>query len=102
LTDKITWGLQGDYLNLGPNDELGLTNYLFYCHNKCFAVGTRLEWWKSDRLGNGSQSTGDWTLGANWRPNANVVIRPEVRVDWGAAAVHVGDPIVGIDAIFLF
>ena len=102
LTDKVTYGMQGDYLNLQTNDEIGMTNYLFYSHNKCFAVGTRLEWWKSDQLFNSSQSTWDWTLGANWRPNANVVIRPEVRMDWGAAAVNEWDPILGIDAVFLF
>lgn len=102
LTDRVLWGLQGDFVNLQSNDELGLTNYLFYCHSACLSLGTRLEWWKSDQLFGSSASTWGATTGINWRPHANVVIRPEFRVDGGAAALHQGDPIIGIDAIILF
>lgn len=102
LAPKVTWGLQGDFLNLQSNDELGLSNYLFYCHNRCLAFGTRLEWWKSDQFFGSSTSTWDWTIGANYRPHANVVIRPEIRADWGAAALSEWDPAVGIDAVILF
>ncbi len=102
LAPKVTWGLQGDFLNLQSNDELGLSNYLFYCHNRCLSFGTRLEWWKSDQFFGSSTSTWDWTIGANFRPHANVVIRPEIRADWGAAAVNEWDPVVGVDAVILF
>jgi hypothetical protein len=102
LTERVTWGMQGDYLNLQTNDEIGVTNYLFVCQSECLAFGARLEWWKSDQLSNSSQSTWDYTVGANWRPHANIVIRPEVRTEWGAATAHEWDPIIGIDAIILF
>jgi hypothetical protein len=102
LTEKVNYVFQGDVVNLQTNDEFGFTNYLFYCHNRCLGFGTRLEWWKTDQLFTSTRSTWDWTVGANIRPHANVVIRPEFRVDWGAAAVSPGDPIVGVDAIIAF
>ncbi len=102
LTDRLTWGFQGDYLNLQTNDEIGATNYLFFSQSQCLAFGARLEWWKSDQLFASSQSTWDWTVGVNWRPHANVVIRPELRTDWGAATDNDWEPIIGIDAIVLF
>ena len=36
-----------------------------------------MEWWKSDGV-----SFQALTLGLNYRPHANVVIRPEIRNDW--------------------
>lgn len=102
VTEKILWGIQGDFLNLQTNDEIGFTNYVFYCQNRCLSFGSRLEWWKSDQFGGGSASTWGVTNGINWRPHANVVIRPEVRVDGGAAALTPGDPIAAIDAVILF
>ncbi|HMP79045.1 MAG TPA: outer membrane beta-barrel protein [Pirellulaceae bacterium] len=102
LTDRAHYVVEGTVVNLQGNDELGFANYLFYCVNPCVALGTRFEWWKGDRQTGTSNSTYDWTIGANIRPHANFVIRPEVRVDWGALAFTPGDLIYGIDAIILY
>ncbi|MEN0109331.1 MAG: outer membrane beta-barrel protein, partial [Planctomycetota bacterium] len=70
--------------------------------------GGRLEWWKND-----GASYQALTMGLNYRPHANFVIRPEVRYDWvasdGAAeAVSFTDAdeynnwSFGMDAIFTF
>jgi len=104
LGENANYVSQFDMLNLNTNnvDEFSFINYLFYHFSPCFGIGTRLEWWKSDQLFTSTRSTWDWTIGANYRPHANVVIRPEVRVDWGAGAVDPGQGIIGLDAIITF
>ncbi|MFK7766913.1 MAG: outer membrane beta-barrel protein [Mariniblastus sp.] len=102
LTDNVKYVLQGDVLNLGTNQEFGIIQYLFRDINECLALGARLEWWKSDQFFTDTKSTYDFTVGANYRANANVTIRPELRFDWGAAAVDPGTPIFGIDAVMTF
>jgi hypothetical protein len=102
MTDNVTYVLQGDFLNLQSNDEFGFTNYLFYCANRCLAFGTRVEWWKSDQIFTSTRSTWTFTSGLNYRPNANLVIRPELRMDYGAGAFDSGDVMPAIDAIVLF
>ena len=103
LTNRICYVIQGDVLNLSGQDELGLVNGLYYHVNRKLAFGSRVEWWKSDQQGLGtSRSTYDWTVGANYRPMQNVVIRPELRTDWGAFAASPGDTLFGVDAIFAF
>ena len=104
LTERANYVAQFDFLDLstGNVDEYSFINYLFYHVNPCIALGSRLEWWKSDQLFVDTKSTWGWTLGANYRPHANVVIRPEVRLDWGAGALDPNAGIVGIDAIMTF
>ena len=102
LTSKVHYIGQFDYLNLGSNDEFSFINSLYYCHNRCLAFGTRLEWFKSDQLQAATASTYDYTVGLNYRPNANVLIRPEVRWDWGENALDNGDVNFGFDTIFTF
>ena len=73
----------------------GVNNYLFYNFNCCWAAGVRAEWFSDpngarvDRAGlNAGNEAVDRanyfeiTLGANWRPNNNFRLRPEVRYDW--------------------
>lgn len=102
LTSKIQYVAQVDYLNLQSANEFSLINSMFYCHNRCLAFGGRLEWWKSNQFQPESSSTYDFTLGANYRPKANILIRPEVRWDWGQNAVDNGDVVFGFDTIFTF
>lgn len=103
LTNRLCYVIQGDVLNLSGQDELGLVNGLYYHVNRKLAWGSRIEWWKSDQQGLAtSRSTYNWTVGANYRPLQNVVIRPELRTDWGAFAASPGDTLFGIDAIFAF
>ena len=71
-----------------------------------------MEWWKGDVLtgyaphggtlpASGSLSYYAATFGANIRPHANVVIRPEARLDWSPAADY-DESYYGVDAIFTF
>ena len=103
LTDSLRYVLHTSSLNLRTNQEFGVVQYLFRDVNPCLGLGARLEWWKSDRFfGGATSSTYGFTMGANYRPNANVVLRPEVRWDWGALAVDRGEAIIGIDAVITF
>lgn len=104
----------------------GLTNYLFYTINPCWKAGVRYEWFNDQhgtRIDNafGGNFGAHWhelSLGLNWTPHPNVLVRPEVRWDWvdyhaGAGPVPQASPIFdgftkasqtvfGIDAIFKF
>ena len=102
LTENVEYVLQADILNLGTNQEFGIVQYLFRDLNPCLALGARLEWWKSDAFFTSSRSTYNFTMGANYRKSANLTLRPEVRFDWGAAAIDPGQAIIGIDAVMTF
>ncbi len=102
LTDDLKYVFQADVLNLDDNNEFGVVQYLFRDVNPCLGLGARLEWWKSDQFFADTKSTWSYTMGANFRRSANLVIRPEVRFDWGAAAIDPGTPIIGIDAVMTF
>ena len=102
LTNNLRYVFQADVLNLEDNQEFGIVQYLFRDVSDCVALGARLEWWKSDQLFADTKSTYDFTLGANIRANANITLRPEVRWDWGAAAVDPGATIIGFDAVMTF
>lgn len=102
LTSDISYVLQADSLDLGTNQEFGIIQYLFKDVTDCLKLGGRLEWWKSDQFFTSTRSTYSFTMGANYRANANITVRPEVRWDWGAGAVDPGASIVGIDAVMTF
>jgi hypothetical protein len=101
--------LQNDVVAIGAgapsglfNDQIGINQYLLYHCNECFALGGRLEWWKTD-----GTSFNEFTLGANFKPHANLVVRPEIRYDWqGNLHRHgvVGDDqtTFGVDAILTY
>ena len=117
LTCNLKYVVQSDYVSIREgnpggnatgvaNDQVGLNNYLFYTINDCWKAGVRAEWWKSD--GNSFQEV---TVGLNYRPHANVVIRPEYRYDFGNTPLGVdnnGNVVAndistfGIDAIFTY
>ncbi|MEE8452385.1 MAG: outer membrane beta-barrel protein, partial [Thermoguttaceae bacterium] len=82
----------------------GINNEMFYCVNDQWDIGFRLEWFRDadgTRVG-GIGAPNGWTLGpdidrnrigwagtfweitigANWSPYENVVVRPECRWDW--------------------
>ena len=102
LTEAVSYVLQADVLNLDTNNEFGIVQYLFREINPCLKLGARLEWWKSDQFFTSTRSTYNFTMGANYRANANITVRPEVRFDWGAAAVDPGQAIIGVDAVMRF
>jgi hypothetical protein len=81
------------------NDQVGVNQYLFYTVNDCVKAGVRGEWWKTDGF-----SRYAVTAGVNVRPHANLVVRPEVRYDWGAdpLGVFTNEGIFAIDAVLTF
>ncbi len=108
VTDYLTWVIQHDYgqnnaPRVGKEEWYGVNNYLFYELNDRWDVGLRFEWFRDDQgsrvtgirptnalapngvLPAGAFFPGDFyevTLGLNWKPRQNIILRPEVRWDW--------------------
>lgn len=101
-TEKVQIAMQSDWLDSDLSDDWGVTGYGIYRFNPCLAAGTRLEYWETDPGVTKQESALAWTSGLNYRPHANVVIRPEVRMDWNGAAVAKGDLNLGIDFVVTF
>lgn len=91
-----------DY-DTGAFDSIGVNQYLFYTVNDCLKLGTRNEWYKVQGV-----SYYNTTVGMNYRPHANVVVRPEYRYQWSPGAQGGNNPIgiptrqhiFGVDVIF--
>jgi hypothetical protein len=120
ITDSLQYIIQNDvlasnYVN-GANfrDTVGINQYLIKTINDCWAAGVRFEWYNITEEDQDNGDIFDLTLGVNYRPHANVVIRPEVRWDWNQDGVQIptgnnllsdGDTrqtTFGIDSIFTF
>lgn len=102
LTDRLDYvfhhwlGSQAHDLANGQSAEwYGIDQYLYYKLNCNLKLGARLEWFRDDdgvRVGlnrpsnpNKPPFVGNFysvTLGANWTPMNNVLVRPEIRWDW--------------------
>jgi len=115
LSEKNQYILQSDYIHsdgfLGdPNQsetDFGVANYLLHTINDCWKSGVRMEWWKSNGVALGdSISFYELTGGLNYKPYANVTIRPEYRYQWTpaeqAAGFDFNRDIFAVDAIFTF
>jgi hypothetical protein len=118
LSDKTQYVLQSDWIDANgyyddpgfDNQEYGINQYLFYTLSDCWKLGGRMEWWKSNAITGESASFYELTGGVNYKPHANVVVRPEIRYNWApgeeAASAAIGDDfnntVFGIDAIFTF
>lgn len=141
LSEKLTYIFQTDYLDTQDSagnrirNSRGINQYLIYQLNEKLAVGTRFEWWNvsEDSVGFygdnanlgalaaltdsvGSTDVYALTIGLNYRPHANVLVRPEVRWDFvkedrdilNAADITFNEnndssqTTFGIDTIFLF
>ncbi len=98
VTDNLNWVVQSDLVDVGSTGEenIGINQYFIYSVTDCLGLGARAEWWKAD-----GTSFYEATFGANIRPHANVVVRPEVRFDWSPAG-DFDQSLFGIDAIFTF
>ncbi len=92
INDNWTYVFQNNYcdndrLEQSPKDEISWNNYLFYTINDCWKVGARFEYFKDPRIpvrqttSNATNEVYDFTIGLNYRPMANVVVRPELRWD---------------------
>ena len=68
----------------------GVNQYLLYCLNDNWSIGTRVEWFRGEfhsGLVSESFSATGATFGVNYKPTENIVVRPEIRWDsWN------GDP----------
>jgi len=94
LNDRWSMGLHSDIGHqdgtVGAVDDAewyGLTGFLFYTINDCWSAGFRYEWFNDDDgfrvlAAPGAGHWNAYTMGLNYKPNANVVIRPELRWDW--------------------
>ncbi|MGV3486213.1 MAG: outer membrane beta-barrel protein [Planctomycetaceae bacterium] len=130
ITDKLQYIYQNDILDTEVadgstgRDVFDINQYLIYSINDCWAIGSRFEWWnvsQDSTLYNGVAGTDGnvdiyaLTLGLNYKPNANVIVRPEVRYDWlrddatlvnnSVAVFEDGDSdqfTFGMDTIFTF
>lgn len=102
LTDNLSYivqhdnGWQEDWF--GPNVDAewyGLNQYLLYDINDCWKAGARFEWFRDDDgtrvagVRNGNPAAGPFvgnfyqaTVGLNWTPSTNLLVRPELRWDW--------------------
>jgi hypothetical protein len=103
LTDRWTYVFQHDAGNWnngaggGQDAEwYGVNQYLFYDINCCWTFGLRAEWFRDDDgirvngIGDGNTIAGDSfvgdffevSMGLNYNQNANLNVRPELRMDW--------------------
>ncbi len=94
VTDKLNYvfqhdnGWQQSALSRGQDAEwYGINQYLFYTINDCWKAGVRPS--TPTDAGNNVATPGGYagnfyevSLGLNWTPHANLIVRPEVRYDW--------------------
>lgn len=94
LTDKLQYIGQSDLLQSEDaagntaRDSIGLNNYLIYTMSDCLALGGRLEWWQNEVAGEDFDVV-NFTMGVNFKPHSNVLVRPEVRWDWVSGDTNV-------------
>ncbi len=87
VSDNLQYIFQHDLLDTENRfgnrvrERYAVNQYLIYTINDCWALGGRFEWWNREN-GNSDSDVYDLTLGINYKPHANVTIRPEVRWDW--------------------
>ncbi len=102
LTEKLEWvvhhwyGFQQNGVPGGVNaDWWGIDQYIYYTINDQWKAAVRLEWFHDQdgtRLGLNRPSNPNKppfggqvysaSLGVNWTPHPNFILRPEVRSDW--------------------
>jgi hypothetical protein len=118
LSENTQYVFQSDYAGSdGFGDDptfdardYGINQYLFYTMSECWKLGGRMEWWKSNTVTGSSASFYELTGGVNYKPHANVVVRPEIRYNWApgenAASEAIGtdfnNTVFGIDAVVTF
>jgi hypothetical protein len=107
--DNWNYVFQTDYIDndiflRDTQDLVTFVNYLLYEWNDCVGLGARLEWFKDPRIGLGAAGEiTALTVGANIRPHANLVFRPEVRWDdYNAASGLQDSTVFGIDGILTY
>jgi len=121
LTDQLTSVIGGDIVHTNQQVLVGpatapvtggtfngtsIYNYLIYSISDRTGIGMRNEWAKFDGV-----SYNSFTVGLNYRPFANLVIRPEFRRNYSPAGdndknnplgIPVNQSIFGVDAVLTF
>ncbi len=88
LTDKLTHIYQIDYLNThNANQDVvrntfGMINYFIYAVNDKWSLGSRTEWFNLTNANVHNVDNYNQTWGVNYKPNANLTFRPEIRTVW--------------------
>jgi hypothetical protein len=93
INDKWEYVFQSDVdsMNNSPNgfgghyDAIGVNQYLFYTINDNLRAGARVEWWKAN-----GYSLNEMAYGLNYRPMANLLLRPEIRYNWTPGPLPAG------------
>jgi hypothetical protein len=109
LSEDLKYVIHSDLVDtegaFGDDDQDGndysVVNYLFYTINDCWGLGGRAEWWKSNTSSyNFGESTSYYEItgGINYKPHANIIVRPEIRYDFSDVDDYDRD-IFGIDVI---
>jgi putative OmpL-like beta-barrel porin-2 len=114
LTPELLYVMQNDYgwangTAGNPDAEwYSINQYLLYTINEKWSAGVRAEWFRDDDgtrvLGLGNLDARGWsapsglpgyngsftnlTMGLNWKPKANLLIRPEMRWDWSDGSTN--------------
>ncbi len=101
-TEKLQLALQSDWLSADQSDDYGFIGYAIYRVNPCLALGSRYEYWETDPAAGTRQSANSLTGGLNYRPHANIVVRPEARYDWNTAATARDAMNLGVDVVITF
>jgi hypothetical protein len=96
VTDRLNYVLQTDLFDANNVEAVGINQYLLYSLNDCWGVGARVEWWKND-----GRSANSATFGLNYKPHANIVLRPEVKQEW-EPGLQRDQTIFGMDAIVTY
>ena len=107
VSDKTNYVFQTDWLNTtdlagdaaNGRNTYGINQYLIHQYSDRVAAGLRYEWYATNG-DQGREHLHNLTLGMNYRQNANLVFRPEVRWDWDAADAE--ETTFGIDAVMTF
>jgi hypothetical protein len=113
VNDKLTYIAVSDFINgnaapFGGQDyhTISFYNYLLYSISDRTGVAGRAEWLKANGV-----SYYEITGGFNFKPCANMMIRPELRYQWSPGAEggnnplaipSLGDAIFGVDATVTF
>ena len=98
LLENLTWIIQSDLgvqdLPGGNRRWGGVNQYVIYDINDCWGLGMRFEWFNDRDGSRGLGPAGNYyntSVGVNWRPHANLVFRPELRVDWFGGQAAAGN-----------
>ncbi|NLE39575.1 MAG: outer membrane beta-barrel protein, partial [Pirellulaceae bacterium] len=116
LSRRTTYVFQTDYSHANmaggakSTEYYSVVNYLFYQLNRKWSAGMRAEWFRDQDgtrvmgVGNLPDARGwmgalgykgsftELTVGLNYKPRSNILVRPELRWDWYAGDANPNGP----------